>query len=80
MPPQRSGITVHIRIDRQNSTVDYPEATHASVESNGSLRLIKVGSGLGTSAEHLGNIAKGCWIRWGWTDAYRDAQDLDEPV
>jgi|tagenome__1003787_1003787.scaffolds.fasta_scaffold18765072_1 hypothetical protein len=68
---QRTGITVHLRIDRQNSTVDYPEATNARVESNGSLTLNKPGP------EYLGSIAKGCWVRWAWTATDVDAQDLD---
>jgi hypothetical protein len=43
-----------MRFDRQNSTVDYPEAIRARYESNGGLTLLK------SDIEKLGSIAQGC--------------------
>jgi hypothetical protein len=80
MPEQRVGITVHMRVDRQTSTVDFPEATQARPDSDGTLTLLQRETHpdrnlLGPRV--LGQIAKGCWTRWSWTDEGLDAQDLD---
>jgi hypothetical protein len=72
--PQPVGITVYTRIDRQNGTAEYPDATNARTESNGTLTLIKPAP---DEYQVVGQIAKGCWVRWVWTNAYPDAQDLD---
>jgi hypothetical protein len=73
--PRRTGITVRMRVDRQSSTVDYPEANLANVRSNGTLALLKTREH--GSSEVLGEVAKGCWTRWAWTDDSVEAQDLD---
>jgi hypothetical protein len=70
------GITVYTRIDRQNGTAEYPDATNARVESNGTLTLIKPATGVG-GPQVAGQIAKGSRVRWVWTNAYPDAQDLE---
>ena len=67
-----------MRVDRQTSTVDFPEATETSVSSNGSLMVFGCPPGHALP-EKLGEIAKGCWTHWTWVidGTYPEAQDLE---
>jgi hypothetical protein len=77
----RKGITVHIVVQRQRSTITFPEATRARPESNGSLTVGRmVGESYSERWETLSQFARGTWTHWTWTDDEPvEAVDLDEP-
>jgi hypothetical protein len=60
-----SGVTVYMRVQGEDSTVNYPRATTARVEVDGSLTLLGMGgSRFATEPEPVGSVASGLWTRW----------------
>jgi hypothetical protein len=73
---QRTGITVHLR--DPEGTVDYPEATSATVAGDGN--LVVLCSRPGGFSEVIDQIPPDRWAYWtSWTEPEPDAADQDPP-
>jgi hypothetical protein len=62
---QERGVTVHLHMRGEDSTVNYANAKAARVEADGSLTLLGAGTNpFSRDLEPIGSIASGLWIRW----------------
>ena len=63
--PADSGVTVYLHVRGEDSEVNYPRASTARIENDGSLTLLGRGeSAFDVEPVPVGSIANGLWIRW----------------